>query len=42
MACCFCMACSFYGSDGIDDGTIKVDPYTALIYDIELIGVSAE
>ncbi|MBE6323119.1 MAG: hypothetical protein E7073_08900 [Bacteroidales bacterium] len=31
-----------YGSDGIDDGTIKVDPYTALIYDIELIGVSAE
>ncbi|MBO6006275.1 MAG: FKBP-type peptidyl-prolyl cis-trans isomerase [Paludibacteraceae bacterium] len=30
-----------YGSDGVNDGTVKVDPYTALIYDIELIGVTA-
>lgn len=28
-----------YGSDGVDDGEIKVDPYTALVYDIEVVEI---
>ena len=30
-----------YGSEGVDAGGIKVDPYTTLIYDIELVKTSA-
>ncbi|MBQ4358567.1 MAG: FKBP-type peptidyl-prolyl cis-trans isomerase [Paludibacteraceae bacterium] len=29
-----------YGSDGIDESGLKVDPYTALIYDLELLGAN--